>query len=107
MSNYKKEQVYDLKKETAKLFGFRCFVCLKRFGKGFLFHHKWYIEGEPVYKNFKDPLDYQLAVIPIVKKTPKQFYLLCHAHHHAVETLKRFKIDKYKRLLQVVKNSRY
>ncbi len=69
----------------------RCFVCWKKFGRGFTFHHLWYRDDEPYYSNFKDSTKYQLALLPYVKKRPTQFLLLCKVHHHFVEWGKKIK----------------
>lgn len=85
-----------LKQEKQKIallprFKNRCFVCWKKFGKGFTFHHLFYTPGEPDYTQFKDSTKYQVALIPYVKKNPKQFLLLCKVHHHLIEWLKKIK----------------
>jgi len=101
----KKSDLYLLKKDLAKLYQSKCYVCKKNFGKGFTFHHKWYNEGEKIYSDFEKPLDYYTYLAPIIRKTPEQFLLLCKGHHSAVEHLKKFKPDKLKRLLKAVKMS--
>ena len=81
----KRDLLKSQKSQLAKKFKSRCYVCRKPFGKYFVFHHIYYVDGEPFYKDFKDSTDYQLAVIPFVKKNTPQFLLLCKAHHHLVE----------------------
>ena len=102
----KKQRVFLVKRQVAKLFSSRCFVCHRRFGKGFTFHHKYYIPEEKTYKDFKDPLDYQLYIIDIVRNNPTQFLLLCHRHHYSVENLKKFGALTLLRLLKAVKMSK-
>jgi len=81
------------KKKIAALprFKSRCMVCRKPMARGFVFHHLYYVEGEPYYSDFKDSTKYQLALLPYVKKNPKQFLLLCKVHHHFVEWGKKIK----------------
>lgn len=107
MVSYKLEYLQKTKQKLAKLprFKFRCYVCHRNFGKGFTFHHLWYVSGEPTYRDFKSSVDYQLAVLPYVERNPKQFLLLCHKHHHALENLKRFGRATRKRLLRAVSMS--
>ena len=89
----KKQTLQIEKQKIAKLSRFknRCYVCWKKFGKYFTFHHLFYVEGEPYHANYKDSTDYQLALLPFVKKNPKQFLLLCKVHHHFVEWGKKIK----------------
>ena len=95
----KREILTVEKKKVAALprFKSRCYVCWKKFGKFFTFHHLFYLDGEPYHKNYKDSTDYQLAVLPIVKKNPQQFLLLCKVHHHFVEWAKKLGDDKWRR----------
>lgn len=104
----KKEILRNRKKKIAvRYFHNRCFVCHRSFGKYFVFHHKFYVTGEPVYSNYKSSIEYQLALLPFVEKNPDQFYLLCKKHHKLVEILKPFKRDRLERLFEAVKNSQY
>jgi hypothetical protein len=103
----KKEQSDTLKRKTAAMpqFDLKCRVCHKKYGKNFLFHHKKYHTGEKVYKDFPNTYLYNLYVLPIVANDPNRFRLLCGAHHNLVEKLKRFKSDKFERLVEVVRES--
>ena len=89
----KKQILQEGKRIVASLprFKSRCFVCRKKFGKYFVFHHIYYVEGEPYHAAFKDSTNYQLAVLPIIEANPIQFLLLCKAHHHFVEWAKSIK----------------
>ena len=89
----KRQVLLEQKRAVASLSRFKsqCYVCLKKFGKYFTFHHLYYIEGEPYHKNYMDNTDYQLAVLPYVRKNPKQFLLLCRTHHKYVEWAKSIK----------------
>ena len=102
------EESNKLKRKIAskKQFDLRCKVCHKKFGKNFTFHHKEYISGELIYKNFKTTYDYNLYILPIIDKDPNRFTLLCKGHHILVEKLKRFKLDKLERLFEVVRDSK-
>jgi len=81
-------------------------VCRKPFGKNFAFHHRKYISGEPYWKNYRDSTSYQLAVLPFIKRNPKQFYLFCKPHHYFVEWGKKIKDkDMWRRYLNAVRMS--
>ena len=101
----KKQQLYDLKKSLANIFNSKCHICSKSFGKGFTLHHLSYKDGEKIYSDFKDPLDYYTYLSPIVCKEPHRFLLLCYKCHYTVEQLKRYKTEKLNKILQVVKMS--
>ncbi len=106
MSN-KKEESDTLKRKIAAKphFDLKCKVCYKKFGKNFTFHHKKYLTGEKIYKDFKTTYDYNLYILPRIDGDPNRFTLLCVGHHNLVEKLKRFKKDKLKRLFDVVNES--
>jgi len=53
-------EIKEEKKSLARLFRSRCFVCHKRFGKGFAYHHLWYDGGEPDYANKNEYWHYVL-----------------------------------------------
>ena len=66
----------------------RCFVCHKKFGRGFAFHHLWYLKtGEVYYKDYKNSNDYNGDLTKLIRKNPKRFLLLCRVHHHYIERL--------------------
>jgi hypothetical protein len=102
----KKAEVMQQKRDVAQIFGGVCYVCGRKYGKGFNFHHKKYIEGEKTYRDFKNPLHYTLYVIAMVLVDPDRFVLLCRKHHISVEMLKRYKYETFWRLIQVVAMSR-
>jgi hypothetical protein len=81
-----KHPILKKKEELAILeFGGVCFVCKKKFGKGFSFHHLNYKKGRLTYKSFTSTVNYHKYVLPEIKKEPWRFILLCKAHHHFVE----------------------
>lgn len=103
-----KEIVEQLKKEVAYLpqFDGKCYVCHKKFGKYFLFHHKSYVTGEKVYRDFSNTIAYNAYILPLIKKDPNRFTLLCRKHHNVIEKLKKFAPDKLERIFKVVKESK-
>ena len=84
----------------------RCFVCHKKFGKYFVFHHIRYVDGEKIYADFENSVDYNIYLCDSIKEHPQDFALLCNKHHHVLEMLKRFKRDRLGRLLVMVMISR-
>ena len=84
------------KEQVAKLFKNKCYVCHKKYGKYFVFHHLWYEVDDIIYRNFKDSKSYNEAFIPYILKNKKRFLLLCRAHHKYVEWFSSIK-DKKKR----------
>ena len=99
--------VQSLRKRTAaEYFGNQCFVCSKKFGKNFAFHHIRYLQGEKTYADFKNSIDYNRYLCGRIKEHPQDFALLCNRHHTAVEKLKRYRRDRFGRLLLMVVLSR-
>ncbi len=98
LQNYKKAV-------AAKHFESKCYVCGKRYGKNFHFHHLTYREDEKIHSDFSSNDKYQEYILPIIEKRPFHFELLCHKHHYLVEILKRFKPERLERLFCVVRRS--
>jgi hypothetical protein len=64
----------------------RCYVCHKKFGKYFAFHHLWYEIKDARYSMFKSNTNkYHIELAKYIKLNPKRFILLCRGHHHLVE----------------------
>ena len=101
----KKERIKKWKKQVSALFDSRCYVCEKKYGKKFHFHHLTYKDGELTYRDFTNNDDYQYYILPIIEQRPSDFELLCHKHHYLVEILKRFKPERLERLFDVVRRS--
>lgn len=87
----KKEMVKKYKRQVAtELFNSECYVCHKRYGKNFHFHHLTYKDNEKTYGDFKNNYSYQLYILPIIEDRPLDFELLCNRHHYLVEQLEEF-----------------
>jgi len=93
------DEMYKMKYEVSKLFGSKCFVCEKKYGRGFLYHHLVYKFGEPIYRDFSSTIKYNNFILPIIKKEPQRFLLLCSPCHTTLEKLKRRKKENFLRLL--------
>mgnify|MGYP006111320409 CR=1 FL=1 len=104
----KKDIVDKLKRDVASMpqFDLKCAVCHRKFGKYFVFHHKRYLNSDKIYSDFVNTYAYNEYVLPIVRKDPNRFALLCKRHHSTVEKLKMFKDDNFERLIKVTKESR-
>ena len=93
------EIIYAKKLECAPLFSSRCFCCHKKFGKGFVFHHKYYSNQGKVYTD----KGYHDVIYDEIKKNPFQFLLLCVKCHFIVEKLKRMNPTRLNRIVKVVR----
>jgi hypothetical protein len=80
----------------------RCYVCQKKFGKYFQFHHLWYYTDEQVFSDFSNPKKYWAYVSQRIMEEPNRFMLLCKICHSRIDKrrggLKRMKPDKTARL---------
>ena len=99
------EQSKLLRQKVAILLGGKCEVCHRKYSRGFAFHHKSYVEGEKSYRDFTSSIRYNMYICPKIIKEPDRFALLCQAHHHVLENLKRWKPDKLDRLIKLAKES--
>ncbi len=102
-----KNKIKKYKRQVAAIYNSECYVCKKKFGKRFSFHHLKYYTTEKTYKDFNNNNNkYQLYILPIIEKRPKDFVLLCFKHHYTVEQLKRFKFKNLERLFDIVWRSK-
>lgn len=101
----KRKETKKYKRQVAILFDSVCYVCGKKYGKRFSFHHKRYRQEERTYKDFKNNDNYQVYILQIIQQRPQDFELLCHKHHYLVEILKKFKPERLERLFCVVRRS--
>jgi len=101
----KKETVKKYKRQIAILFDSECYVCQKKYGKNFHFHHLTYRNEEKTYRDFNNNEDYQLYILPIIEDRPLDFELLCNRHHYLVEKLKPFLPERLDRLFDVIRRS--
>ena len=100
----KEKKKIELKQQAASWFNHKCSVCKKK-KKVMQFHHLEYKDNEKTNKDFKNNLDYQLYILPIVNDRPEDFEYLCRSDHWKItkatkseETRKQFE-----RLVEVVR----
>jgi len=98
--------IQDERKETAKILGGKCYVCHKRWAKGFTFHHLFYRKRDRKYSDFPNSEAYNEYVLNVVRTEPDRFAILCIKHHRLVEILKSMKDEKLENLINVVLDSR-
>lgn len=95
----------DRKEIAVKYYNGKCFVCEKKFGKAFQFHHLWYENNEKKWNDFTNQNDYWEYVHTKIKLNPKRFRLLCKMCHWRIDKkrggLSRMKKDKVVRLFIV------
>ena len=101
----KKDMVKKYKRQVAKIFASECYVCGKRYGKNFQFHHVRYRAGNKTYRDFRTNVSYQSYILPIIHDTPWDFELLCHKHRYLVEILKKFKPERLEKLFCITRRS--
>ncbi len=101
----KKDDTKKYKRQVAKIFASECYVCGKKYGKNFQFHHIRYREDTKTCRDFTTNVAYQSYILPIIHDTPWDFELLCNKHHYLIEQLKRFKPERLERLFAVTRRS--
>ena len=101
------EKYKEQRKRTARLFGSKCFLCEKKFGKNFHFHHIAYRKTEKKHSDFGNWMRYTMYIIPIIEQDPGRFALLCHTCHHLVTILQKIKDnDRFERVVDLARRSR-
>ena len=98
----KQQKIYQKKLELAPLFGSKCGICHKRFGKGFVYHHVNYFDNGTVYSD----KEYHDKIYIEIQKNPENFMLLCKKDHFILEMLKRMNPKRFNRLVKAVRRSR-
>ena len=103
----KKEKIVKLRQQAAQKFGFVCSICKKK-KKVMQFHHKEYYDGEKTHHDFKNNLDYQLYVLPIVIERYQEFEYLCRGDHWSVTRYSKTEQmrDKLERLVEIVRDTK-
>lgn len=97
----------EKKRIAQELFGGRCAVCLKPYGKGFSFHHIEYRSDRLRSRDFKTTVTYHIYVLPEIKDEPWRFLLVCQAHHHYLEWGASIKnVEMWDRYLKAVEATR-
>ena len=91
---YRHPILIEKDKVAKELFYGRCFWCLKKYGRGFSFHHLHYPPGELTYSSFNNTINYHKYILPRVKKEPDRFALVCQPHHHFVEIFSSIKDEQ-------------
>ena len=103
----KEEKKSELKEQAASWFNHKCSVCKKK-KKVMQFHHLEYQEGEKTSKDFKNNLDYQIYILPIVDERPEDFEYLCRSDHWKVTkaTKSAESRKQFDRLVDVVRKTK-
>ena len=96
----------DRKEVAIKYYNGKCFVCQKKFGKYFQFHHLRYEKNEKKWNDFVNPEEYWKYLQSKIFEDPTRFRLLCRICHSRIDKkrggLSRMKKDKIVRLFIVV-----
>jgi len=101
------EIIKEERKKVASLLGGACMVCLKKFGKNFHFHHIVYRKDEKKHSDFNSWYLYNLYILPIIKKFPDRFALLCKTCHQLITILQAIKDDlRFERAVDMARRSR-
>ena len=102
----KQEKKKKLQQEVASLFGGMCSVCHKK-RKVMQFQHTEYHKDEKTHGDFKNNLDCQLYVLPIVIDRPEEVEYLCRGEHRSVTRYRKTKQMRYKleRQIEIVRTT--
>jgi len=109
----RKDKIKIHREHVAHLLGYKCFLCHKKFGKNFHFHHVEHRKGEKKLSDFKEHSsnqknweDYQEYVLPIIEKFSDKFELLCREHHRLIEIPNSLKSPKFERYVDLLLRTR-
>ncbi len=101
------EKIKLKRKQVAEIFGGKCILCLKKFGKNFHFHHIQYRVGEKIHSDFNTWVQYNEYVLPIIQQIPKKFALLCNTCHRLISILQSIKDNlRFERVVDLARKSR-
>ena len=103
----KTEAALILGKLAKQYYNNKCYVCHRKFGKGFALHHMWYYaEYEVRHSDYKDRNHYYRDLEALVHNYPTRFALLCKNHHFLVERMAAMKPLTWSRLIEIVERMR-
>ncbi len=101
------DSIKQYRKKVSNLFDGHCYICLKKFGKNFHFHHIEYRTEELKHSDFNSFFKYNSYVLPIIETMPDKFALLCHKCHRLLGFLQSIKNDsRFERLVDLSRRSR-
>lgn len=93
--------------EAAGLFHRECYLCHKKYGKNFQFHHIAYRENEKKHSDFDSYYEYTVYVVSIIQTRPDDFALLCKTCHYLITILQAIKDDsRFERVVDLARRSR-
>lgn len=101
------QKIKQERKKVAELLGGVCVLCRKKFGKNFHFHHIGYRKNEKRHSDFSSWYLYNVYVLPIIKKIPEKFALLCKTCHQLITILQAINDDlRFERVVDLARRSR-
>ncbi len=101
------QEIKTRRSNVASLLGGSCCICGKKFGKNFHFHHIQYVIGQKKHSDFKNWLDYNDYVLPLIIQKLEQFSLLCKTCHHLITILQSIKDEmRFERVVDLARRSR-
>jgi len=97
--------IVEKKNIAYELFEGRCYICRKKYGKGFGYHHNDYLDGELKFNDFNDTIWYHAYLLPLVLEDPERFWLLCKPCHFQMY-LADLEDERFDRLAEVVRSTK-
>ncbi len=94
----------EKKKIAIELFQGSCYVCRRKYGKYFGFHHKDYEEDDLKSTDFRGTIWYHCYLLEIVLNHPERFWLLCNKCHFLM-FLADLDDARFDRLAEVVRST--
>ena len=103
----KKDIIKERRMEASILFHSECYLCHKKYGKNFQFHHITYRENEKKHSDFDSYYEYTMYVVSIICKRPDDFALLCKTCHYLITILQAIKDNsRFERVVDLARRSR-
>ena len=96
--------IEEKKKIAQELYAGVCYVCRRKYGKGFGFHHKEYFYYDLKSDDFVSTIWYHCYLLEIVLNYPGRFWLLCRKCHFLM-FLADLEDARFDRLCEVVRST--
>ena len=101
------DEIKNERRKVATLLGGQCVICLKKFGKGFNFHHIKYKQNEKIHADFNSWLTYNRYILPRIIAELERFALLCKTCHRLVSIMQAINNNaRFERLVKLTRDSR-
>ncbi len=95
----------EKKKIAIELYYGVCYICRKKYGKGFLYHHKEYEDEDLKSDDFASTIWYHCYLLELILQQPERFRLFCR-NCHFLMFIADYEEERQARLWECIKETK-